>query len=249
MFSRLYVSCHVRDGDLEGFFGHQNQSFPLSLSQYGNLRSGTKSDLLSCLEKNGPAQAQRPSVEALLLDGEAIFNMLKPGASKIFQEHSETVILPVIRNKPVTECREGGCAWDRYLPGSLKDSARSKRGKGIHRRVRPDTRIQGDWKAFLRVDENKKHLFLYEAEQLTTIGTDHGEVLSTKHETVDFNNDRTDATDLSPCTHEEADTRLLLYSADDARCAYIKVMIRTVDTDFVVIAVAKFQCVFYPSFG
>ena len=79
--------------------------------------------------------------------------------------------------------------WDRYLPGSLKDSARSKRGKGIRRRVRADTRIPGDWTVFLRIDENKEELFFYLAEQLTTIGTDHGEVVSTKHETVVFNND------------------------------------------------------------
>ena len=45
LFSRLYVSCQASDGDLEGFFGHENQSFPPSLSQYGKLRSGTKSDL------------------------------------------------------------------------------------------------------------------------------------------------------------------------------------------------------------
>ena len=93
----------------------------------------------------------------------------------------------------------------------------------------------------MRVDENKEELFLYLAEQLTTIGTDHGEVVSTKHESVVFNNDRTDAADLSPCTHEEADTRLLLHAADAARRGYTKVMVRTVDTEVVVIAVAKFQ--------
>ena len=37
LFSCLYVSCQVRDGNLEEFFGHKNQSFPPSLSQYGNL--------------------------------------------------------------------------------------------------------------------------------------------------------------------------------------------------------------------
>ena len=107
--------------------------------------------------------------------------------------------------------------WHRYLPSSLKDSARSKRGMGIRRRVRLDNRIPGDWTAFLRVDENKQELFLYLAKQLTTIGTDHGEVVSTKHETGVFNNDRTDAADLSPCTHKEADTRLLLHATDAAR--------------------------------
>ena len=225
---------------MKGFFGHENQSFPPSLSQYGKLRSGTKSDLLSCLEKNGPAQAQRPSVEALLLDDAPIVNMLKPGASKTFQEYSETVFLPYVTNQ-LRNVERVDVVWNRYLPGSLKDSARSKGGKGILRRVRLDTRIPGNWTAFLRVDE-KEELFLYLAEQLTTMGTDHGEVVSTKHESVVFNNDRTDAPDLSPCTHEEADTRLLLHVADAVRHGYTKVMARTVDTDVVVIAVAKVQC-------
>ena len=48
------------------------------------------------------------------------------------------------------------------------------------------------------VDENKEELFHYQAEQLTAIGTDLAEVVSTKHETVILNNDRTDAADLSP---------------------------------------------------
>lgn len=118
LFLRLYVSCLVTDGDLKGFFGHENQSFPPSLSQYGKLRSGTKSDLLSCLEKNGPAQAQRPSVEALLLDGAAIVNMLKPGASKTFEEYSETVFLPCVINQ-LRNVEKVDAVWDRYLPSSL----------------------------------------------------------------------------------------------------------------------------------
>lgn len=81
-----------------------------------------------------------------------------------------------------------------------EDCARSKRGTGIRRRIRPDTRIPGDCTAFLvflRVDESKQELFLYLAKQPTTIGTDHGEVVSTKHETVGLNNERIDAADLS----------------------------------------------------
>ena len=37
--------------------------------------------------------------------------------------------------------------------------------------------------------------------------------------------------------------RLLLHAADAARRGYTEVMVRTVDTDVVVIAVAKFQCI------
>ena len=210
---------------MEGFFGHKNQSFSPSLSQYGKIRSGTKSDLLSYLETNGQAQAQRPSVEAQRLDGEAIVNILKPGASKTFQEYSETLFLPYVINQ-LRNVERVDVVWDRYLPDSLTDSGRGEREKGIRRCVRPDTRIPGDWTAFLRVDEKKTELFLYLADQLTTIGTDHVEAVSTKNETVVLNNDRTVAADLSPCT---------------ARRRYTKVMVRTVDTDIVVIAVAKFQ--------
>ena len=128
LFLRLYVSCLVTDGDLKGFSGHENQSFSPSLSQHGKLRSGTKWDLLSCLEKNGPAQAQRPSVEALLLDGAAIVNMLKPGASKTFEEYSETVFLPCVINQ-VRNVEKVDVVWDRYLPSGLNTPGQLLRKK------------------------------------------------------------------------------------------------------------------------
>ena len=91
LFSRLYISCQVRDGDLEAFFSHENQSFPPALTQFGQLRSGTKSDLLHCLDKIIPGQAEAPSVGMMLLDGATIVNMLKPGPSRTFQEYSQGV--------------------------------------------------------------------------------------------------------------------------------------------------------------
>ena len=49
LFSRLYIASQVCSGDFDEFFQHENQAFPPALSQMGVLRSGTKSDLLSCL--------------------------------------------------------------------------------------------------------------------------------------------------------------------------------------------------------
>lgn len=240
LFSRLYVSCQVREGNLEEFFCHENQSFPPSLSQFGKLRSGSKSDLLSCLEKVSPSRAEIPSVDALLLDGAAIVNILKPGPSKTFEEYSHIIFLPYVRSQLQNVCRID-VVWDRYIADSLKNTTRSKRGKGIRRRVKPDTRIPGNWAAFLRVDENKEELFHYLAEQLMTIGPEHGEVISTKGEAVVCNGRRENTVDLSPCKHEEADTRLLLHATDAAKCGFTKVMLRTVDTDVVVIAVGTFH--------
>ena len=44
--------------------------------------------------------------------------------------------------------------------------------------------------------------------------------------------------DLSPCSHEEADTRMMVHVADAVRNGHKSIMIRTADTDVVVLAVA-----------
>ena len=44
-----------------------------------------------------------------------------------------------------------------------------------------------------------------------------------------------------PPVHEEADTRLLLHVVDCAKHGYRRVMLRTVDTDVIVIAIGMYQ--------
>lgn len=73
LFSQLYVSCQVRNGDLVEFFKHENQAYPPSLAQFGDLRHGSKSDLLVQLEKTTESSNEAPSVDALVLDGAALF--------------------------------------------------------------------------------------------------------------------------------------------------------------------------------
>ena len=45
---------------------------------------------------------------------------------------------------------------------------------------------------------------------------------------------------LSPCSHEEADTRIFVHYVDDANKGHKNIMIRTVDTDVVVLAIASY---------
>ena len=51
LFSRHYIGCQTRDGNLEEFFRHENQAYPPALSDGESLRLGTKSDLLKCFEE------------------------------------------------------------------------------------------------------------------------------------------------------------------------------------------------------
>jgi len=57
LFSRLYIATQHRSGDLDEFFTHENQPCPPSLSEFGNLRLGKKSDLLACVK---PAEQPDP---------------------------------------------------------------------------------------------------------------------------------------------------------------------------------------------
>ena len=48
-------------------------------------------------------------------------------------------------------------------------------------------------------------------------------------------------TNLVPCSHEEAYTRLLSHVADGVKAGYMKVCVRTVDTDVVILAIAHYN--------
>ena len=70
LFSRLYIACPTREGNLEEFFKHENQPWPPSLSMLGQLRGGTKADLLACLTLQKTVVA--PSANTGLVGTEAV---------------------------------------------------------------------------------------------------------------------------------------------------------------------------------
>ena len=129
--------------------------------------------------------------------------------------------------------------FDEYLPESLKAATRKKRGKGIRRRVEPSSYIPRNWQAFLRIDKNKVELFSFLAMKIATKETEK-QIVST-HRTDVFCTQPRDVAGLAPCTHEEADTRILLHVEDAVKQGYTKVSVRTVDTDVVVLAVTAAQ--------
>ena len=106
----------------------------------------------------------------------------------------------------------------------------------------PDSRVPGNWQAFLRVDDNKTELFGYVSEELKASKPDledQKQVITTKREDV-LSWQPKDTNRLSPCTQKESDTRMLLHAQDAAQDGLRRVMLRTVDTDVVVIAIFIF---------
>lgn len=229
LFSRLYIACQTRDGNLDEFFKHENQPWPPSLSTLGDIRAGTKTDPLVCLTdhpakttEDNPAhclgetdaassttgsqnEAQdsseipaevlddtigtllqdppdeldevlseavivplpdsTPNVDAKVLDGAAIVQMLLPKGAKTFEDYVDSIFLPyVVRNSEGTSRID--IVFDVYSSNSIKAATRERRGCGLRRRVLPKTSLPANWQSFLRVDDNKTELFQFIAQRL-----------------------------------------------------------------------------------
>ena len=85
LFSRLYMACQARQCNRDSFFEHENQACPPSISDMGQLRQGSKSDLMECRTKSPQPASIHLGIDAKVLDGAAIvhnFFMVRPGACR-----------------------------------------------------------------------------------------------------------------------------------------------------------------------
>lgn len=237
VFSDLYVSCQVRQGDMATFFAHENQAKPPALVAPGDKQS-TKSDIMEVLESFIEPSATVAST-AYVLDGPAIIHMLTPNLScKTFGDYAKLVFEHYVQELLESSNRVD-IVWDEYLEHSLKWATRENRGTGQRRRVMENTVLPSNWVSFLNVPENKKELFQLLSEHATSMHIPEGkQVFATSGRKVLSNPAGLDISDMSPCSHEEADTRIFVHYKDAVDKGHQSVKVRTVDSDVVVIGVA-----------
>ena len=237
LFSQLYVACQIWNGKLDDFFHHENHSFPPSLSKNGDIRTGNKFDLIECLEAISGVSMVKTFASCIVLDGPAIVNILQPRDCSTFKDYSLKVFCPFLSTQ-LEACERIDIISDRYFKNTLKTKARKKRGSGVRRRVPRDSKIPGNWQAFLRVDESKEELFKLLATESVNMKTNKI-VISSKGESIVSNNDLHGS--LFPCTQEEADTRIFLHVKNASTNGHSTVLFRSIDTEVVVTAIALYQ--------
>ena len=94
----------------------------------------------------------------------------------------------------------------------------------------------------MRNDDNKNELFAFLADECTKIAVEDGKlVISTNGTDIMDTGEVQNRNSIAPCSHEEADTRLILHAAHVGKSEMKKVMIKTVDTDVVVLAISFFS--------
>jgi hypothetical protein len=131
--------------------------------------------------------------------------------------------------------------FDEYIKDSLKSATREQRGSGGRLRVMATVKTPSNWQKFLRVDENKRELFTFLSNQVVQNGlTVDADIVATVGEEAICVRDR-DLSSLMPCTHEEADTRIMIHCRDAVIHGHRSITIRTVDSDVVFISIAVFD--------
>ncbi|KAG7168451.1 hypothetical protein Hamer_G002510, partial [Homarus americanus] len=180
-----------------------------------------------------------PHVTSIILYGPAVVEMLKPGGIRTFQEYSTAVFIPSIESQLEYRTRLD-LVWNCYLKsGSLKATVRCNRGKGIRRRVTASGPLPSNWQNFLRNSDNKEELFSFQSEQvMQLVVKESKQLVVTDKKQVLTVPPRKDTANLAPCNQEEAVTRMMVHAADALECGHRRILIRTVDTDVVILAVA-----------
>lgn len=239
LFSRLFIGCTNRSSNLDEFFEYENQPFPISISENGHIRLGTKSDILECLEDfyKGGELDETKFITSYIIEGAIIPHFLTTRGVKTFADYS-TKVQSYVKNFTDKYSRVD-IVWDVYKSESLKSGTREKRGKGRIQDVKLQMCMPKNWTNFLSVDQNKEELFKmlsaslleHTYEQCLLLSTFGDEVLCS--ETYDMSR-------VSPCNHEESDTRVFVHALDAVLSGHKRITIRTVDSDVVVLAVAFF---------
>lgn len=237
LFSQLYIASKFRDGDLDRFFSHENTIYPPALSKEGKLNlPSQKSDLLGLIAPE--TYLPVPSVvDVKIIDGATIVHSLPVDKASTFGEYASEVILPWIKHQLKT-CNRVNMVWDVYKDNSLKESTRQKRGQGIRQKVGAMTKLPRKFCDFLKDSKNKEELFQMLAESIKSTPFEEGkQVYATKGRHVVSSGQ---STSVPECDHEEADTRVCLHIADALQNGVQRIVVRTVDTDIVVILLGVF---------
>jgi hypothetical protein len=118
----------------------------------------------------------------------------------------------------------------------LKSNIRGQRGTGFRPHVHPNGKVPRNWQQCFKTDGKKTEFFTFLAPQITIYNLTGKVIVATvKNQVVCSGNV---PMKLPSCSHEETDTHMLLDACHARNSNFKTVMLRTVDTDFVVIGIA-----------
>lgn len=243
LFGRMLVVAQTRALNLRDVLCYELGPVPWSISSvHGTLAKTAKCKLLEIIEKDVPPAERVPVDAAWMMDAMALLQSIASAPDK-FCDLAEKVFH--VSTAPFTSgTKRVDFVVDQYPDTSIKGEERKQRAKQGMLRVRISHRLQKcptQWKKYLSVDENKVELAQFLAKEWSRpeyasrlqhryFFVSHGTTCTRLTSMDGLTVTASDITSLE-CTHEEADTRLLLHAAHAGRSGYTTVVIKSPDTD------------------
>ena len=188
--------------------------------------------MLPLLSQNDFGNTPENYFDIITLNGGVLVHLLSTANITTFDQYADDVVIPHIL-KQLERCTRVDIVWDTYVFDSIKASTREKRGRGIRRKVAGKNKVPGKWNDFLKDDNNKKELFDFLSGKLSSFEhpVEKEVYVTSGTEVLSKGTDQ----QMHTCNHEEADTRLLVHIVDAIQKGHSNCLIRTVDTDIIVI--------------
>ena len=196
------------------------------------------------IRKQISSKYETPRVDGCIIDGAALVQMNNLRTSKTFREYCGIEISEKVKRMANT-LETVDVMFDVYRKASRKQETReAHEGRAKNKEVRVNIKknypVYRKFKQVLEVSENKTELFSFIAYTLVENFQHKREtIVATKGETV-VSNLHIETKYLESCKKEEADGRMFLHALDMFRLGLKKLLMVTVDTDAVVIALYAF---------
>ena len=227
---------------------HELSSVPLSLAKSdSSLHSTDKASLLHILEE-GQVQNRPPKHDGkscTIIDAMALVQAIgRPKEAKTFGDLSDTIVMNIFKNFEFST--RVYVIFDTYNPTSIKEATRQKRAaaaKSIRRIVEgPSVPLPVRWESFISSSENKQNFASFLSREIIC----PSKKLPPRYECfvaggvadgMDAESSKLGKLSHMASNQEEADTRIVLHAADATSKGFQNIVIRSQDTDVLVLLV------------
>ena len=247
LFSQMYIATNTREGDLDLFFSHEVHAFPPSMAESEEVMYSTKkSEIINCLEKAVSESKMTLSVDqtnaydCFIVDGGALIHMLVPGRGiATFTDYKRMCFKKYIESE-LRKVSSLHIVWDTYKEQSIKNATRSGRGTGVRIKVGSNAKVPGNWTEFLRDSTNKAELFKFLGDNPVDTQSIVGDLYISSADGKTVKHWGPGEEMGGQFCKEEADSRMVLHILHELRIGHANVLVRTCDSDVVIILLYHF---------
>lgn len=202
---KLLLAHELRGGDPKEFFHYENNAFPPSISEFGELRrSSTEEAFIDRLSKNLPKENDRINSACLVIDGEDLLSAFNSAKCSTFMEFSDAINVYI--ESLTTKYTRIDLVFGYYGKNLVQTSASVLL-------VDDDVSFPKSLATFLSNDFHRKQMSVYLAVKVINKFTDSStEIVVAVEDHVYKNSETIDVENISPCNHSESASRVVLHA-------------------------------------